>query len=150
MGEYTKDEYSSTLFSTTENNEHPSTLVSTTENKETRDGKTSTTFNPRKHTDKFTSGYSDTTIDYIYTTLSEDNDQYLEYRKKKFFWFLLLLPSSCLILILIPIIGWRCGKFIKNRRCSAENQVSNSYTEDIETTNTFNENFQETSFGGRR
>ena len=58
----------------------------------------------------------------------------------KISWILILLTSSCLILILITVIGWICVK-CNVKRCSAESRMNSTSNEDFEMTSVFNENF---------
>ena len=127
--------------------DHSSTLTPTKETTEARDDFSSRTFSSEKHTDPTLSSKSDVTTDLIFSSMSDHNPQS---KKANFFWIFILLPLSCLILILIAVIGWIFVKCIMKRRCSTEIRVNSSSNEDFEMTSVFNEHFQETSFDAGR
>ena len=133
------------------NDEHSPTITSTKETSETRDdGFPSTTFRSKKLTDPSLISNSDITLDPIITTMSDRNEKHIQSKSGYLFWNIILLTSSCVILILITVIGWICVRCIIKRRGSAESRMNSISNEEIEMTSVFNEHFQETSFDGGR
>ena len=132
--------------------EYSSSLSFSIEIKETRDAQTTKIYNnPEERTHSLISTYSDTTLDQSVTTFSGPIDHHLQSKKKgKNFWVLILLPISSIIIIVMALLVWKCGKMIKKRRSSAENRVNINLNEDFEMGTITNENFQETSFDRMR
>ena len=133
------------------NDEHSPTITSTKETSETRDdGFQGTTFSSKKLTDLSLFSNSDITPDPIITTMSDRNEKHIQSKIGYLFWNIILLTSSCVVIILITVIGWICVRCIIKRRGTAESPMNSISNEEIEMTSVFNEHFQETSFDGGR